>query len=116
MKVAMVTVIAMIQGLIAGRPVVAVFRSLSAMGLFQVNLGLDRHAGSKLVEVFLIGVEPDAHREALDDFYIVPGGVLRRKYAGAGASDGRHTLHLAIKGIVQSIHVDTDWLAWMNTG
>src|ERR1700728_4100098 len=115
MKVAIVTVIAIIQGLIAGRAAVE-FGSLSAIVLFQVNLGFDRHAGSKLVEVFLIGVEPDAHREALDDFYIVPRGVLSRKYAGAGASDGRHTLHLAIKGIVQSIHVDTDWLAWMNTG
>ena len=81
---------------IAGMHAVKVLLGLPGRALRSgrdVDVGQDRHAGAQagrsLVEVRLVGVvEVNTHRNALHDFHVVAGGVLRRKQAVLGAGGG----------------------------
>ena len=83
MKVASVTVMAMIQGLTAGRQIrrrYPAWRRNSAHCWIQ-TLGVDRHAGAQQVIVVFSGIEHDLYRDALHYLHIIAGGILRRQQA-----------------------------------
>jgi hypothetical protein len=68
--------------------------------LIQVNGCLDRHTRAQPVQVPLVGVEADAHGQALHNFYIIASCVLGRKETGPIACRGRHVLDFPIEGFV----------------
>jgi hypothetical protein len=85
--------------------------SENRLSSIQVNLGLDGHAGAQLIQIPLIRVEAYAHRQPLYDLDIVSSRILGREQAGSISSRGWHILDLAIKRLVEGIHLDGDVLA-----
>ncbi len=81
-----------------------------------MNCGLDGHARTKFVQIFLTAFEADSHGKPLNDLHVIAGSVFGRKHAGARTSDGRHAFHGAIEIAMKGVNINSDTLAGMNAG
>src|SRR5262245_1523950 len=111
MKVANITEMAMIHGLIGFCSVMEARNS--PWLLFRVHGRDDRHPGPQQSFGILRGVEHDLHGDALDDFDEVAGGILRRQQAEARAGRAGDAVHFALE-LASAERVDFDFgaLAW----
>src|ERR1700722_2023903 len=84
MKVAMVTVSATAHGLCEG------FQSrcvpAGVISTSDANVRLHGHAGAQPIQPVLIGLEAQAHGDALHHLDVISGGVFGRQDAGYRAS------------------------------
>ena len=77
---------------------------------FEVHVGHDVHAGAQPPIVILAGIEIDLHRNALHDFHVVSGSVLRRKQAEARAGGAGDAVNMAFQSLASRIYVDVRFL------
>src|SRR5579883_2118112 len=105
MKVASVTVRAMVQGLCPGCQPPASLPAAAIVGSPQPDRRLDRHAGSQPIHVRLPRLESDADRQPLHDLDEIARGVLRRKEAEPRARRGGHALDVSAEGLPERVDV-----------
>src|SRR5271163_1033227 len=105
MNVARVTVSAMIHGLMTGRGRQAESIGIAAaLKLFHFDFRFDGHAEAQVVIAVLPFIENDLHRDALDDFHVIAGGVFGRQQAGARAAGAGDAIHVAAVGTAIGVH------------
>ena len=79
--------------------------------LLDVNLGIDRHAGTQAVIVVLAGLEIDADWNALHHLHVVSGRILRRQQAESRTAGAADRLHSAAVFAAVRVHAELDPLA-----
>src|SRR5580704_10992199 len=72
----------------------------------EVYVRDDVHAGPKLAIPVFAGLENNLYRDSLYYFYVVAGGILRRKQTEEGARGTGDAVHVAFQGLAGRIHMD----------